>query len=223
MPDRPRFTRLDLWARREAEVLWVTLRALQALATHPPPKDDEDSLNWALAAHIRQAILVGRQAGEVSLDPPALEPKSMSVARVADGPDVRDRKRPDLVWAWCDDQAPPDRTPFLEIAIECKRLGGGDLCRLYVVNGVARFQNEEHAYAKHMRSAFMVGYLQGITVDAAEQRVAEALANEGLAPLIAPILPGTSFGQPLRRPYPVDPFALHHMWESVAAIPSPPA
>lgn len=206
MPDRPRFARIDLWARREAEVLSVTLRGLKGLATEPPPEDDEDSLNWALAAHIRKAVLAGRRAGEVSLEPPALEPKTMSVGPVSGGPEVRDRKRPDLVWTWCDEQAEVDEARFLEMVIECKRVGSGDLCRLYVANGVTRFQNEEHAYARHMRSAFMVGYLQGIAVDKAKQGVGTALKTHGLAPLTDPTRPGATFGQQLRRPYPVDPF-----------------
>jgi len=213
--DRPSFLQIDLWARREAEVLSVTLRGLKALAEEPPPGDDEDRLNWALADYIRLAVLAGRRAGEVSLEPPALEPRSMSIGPVAGGPAVRDRKRPDLVWAWCDDQAPSDQPSFLEMVIECKRVGAGKLCRLYVANGVVRFQNEEHAYAKHMRSAFMVGYLQDIAVDKAKQSVGEALKRAGLAPLADPTQPGATFGQQLRRPYRVDRVALHHLWQSV--------
>lgn len=215
VPDRPSFTQVDLWARREAEVLSVTLRGLEALAAEPPPEEDEDSLSWALAVYIRKAILEGRQAGEVSLDPPALEPKSMSVGSVAGGPAVRDHKRPDLAWAWCDDLASPDQPSFLEMVIECKRLAVGDLCRLYVVKGVARFQNDEHPYAKHMRSAFMVGYLQDISVDKARELVAKALKTEGLAPLDDAEHPEATFGQLLRRQYPVDPFTLHHLWQGV--------
>ena len=76
-----------------------------------------------------------------------------------------------------DDHAAPGGTPFLEMVIECKRLGDSDLCRLYVAKGVTRFQNDEHAYAKHMRSAFMVGYLQGVAVNKAKQRVSQGPAR----------------------------------------------
>jgi hypothetical protein len=215
VPSRPTFARVDLWAEREAQVLLVTLRGLKALAEEPPPADDEDSLNWALASHIRQAVLAGRRSGEVSLEPPVLEPRSMTVAPVSAGPAMRDRKRPDLVWSWCDDQASVGESPFLEMVIECKRLGTGELCRLYVAQGIVRFQNEEHAYAKLMRSAFMVGYLRGITAEDAARRVGRVLESERLAPLTNATRPGASFGQRLRRPYPVDPFDLHHLWQTV--------
>lgn len=199
----------------------MTLRALEALASDPPPEDDEDSLNWALAAHLRHAIFEARRVGEVSLEPPALEPKSMAVGAVSQGLQPRDRKRPDLTWQWCDDHAPLDDQPFLEMAIECKRLGPGDWCRLYVVNGVLRFQNEEHAYGKLMRSGFMVGYLQGISVADAEQAVSGALTGSGLAALGDPVHPGTTFCHELSRPYPVDPFTLHHMWRAITTSASP--
>jgi hypothetical protein len=118
---------------------------------------------------------------------------------------------------WCDDHASTHHSSFLEMVIECKRLGYGELCRLYVATGVVRFQNEDHAYAKHMRSAFMVGYLQDIAVEQAKQQVGEALESEGLEPLADPALTGAAFGQRLRRPYPADPFALHHLWQRVPA------
>jgi hypothetical protein len=215
VPSRPTFTEVDPWAQREAQVLSVTLQGLKALAEESPTADDEDTLNWALAAHIRQAVLAGRRTGDVSLEPPALEPRSMSVGPVSVGPETRDRKRPDLVWAWCDDQASVDQPSFLEMVIECKRLGSGDLCRLYVAKGVARFQNEEHAYAKHMRSGFMVGYLQEIAVDDAKRRVGKILKSEGLAPLTKATRPGATFDQRLRRPYAFDPFDLNHLWQCV--------
>lgn len=217
MPKLPSFARIDLWARREAEALSVTVRGLEALAAEPPPDGDEDSLNWALAHHIRHAVLAGRRAGEISLEPPTLEPRSPSTGPVALGPEERDRKRPDLVWHLCDDLAAPGDAPFLDLVVECKRLGGGGLSRLYVAKGVARFVNEEHAYAKGMRSAFMVGYLQNISADSAERGVAGALTSVGLAPLTDPTLPGATFGQELRRAFPADPFALHHLWHSVPA------
>lgn len=216
MAELPTFRQLDLWARREAEVLTVTMAGLRALAAEPPRHDDEDTLNWALAHHIRRAILDRRRAGTASIDPPALEPKSLSVAGgLAAGPAPRDRKRPDLVWQWVDEHATGDERPFLELVIECKRLGRGDLCRLYVANGVARFVNDEHAYAKHMRSGFMVGYLQDMSIVQAEQRVGKALDNQHLAALDHPTLRDATFGQRLRRPYPVDPFCLHHLWQAV--------
>ena len=188
---------------------------MRALATDPPEGDDEDTLNWALEHHIRHAILDRRRAGIASIDPPALEPKSTSVGALAAGPALRDRKRPDLVWAWIDEHAAGAERPFLEMVIECKRLGNGDLCRLYVANGVTRFVNEEHAYAKHMRSAFMVGYLQDMSVRQAEHRMSGVLRRERLAPLEDPALQNATFAQRLRRPYPVDPFCLHHLWQVV--------
>ena len=217
MSSRPSFFRIDLWARREAEVLAVTLSALKALAAQPPPQTDEDSLNWALAGHIREAILTGRRAGATSLEAPALEPKSLSVGPLDEGPAVRDRKRPDLVWTWANEHARIIEQSFLEMVIECKRLGDTELCRLYVANGVVRFKNEEHAYAKHMRSGFMVGYLQNIDSQKAREHVGRVLKNLGLADLGAPVLPGSCFRQDLRRPYPVDPFALNHLWQAIPA------
>jgi hypothetical protein len=103
------------------------------------------------------------------------------------------------------------------MVIECKRLGAGDLCRLYVAQGVARFFNEEHSYAKEMRSGFMVGYLQNISEADSRERVAQVLSDNGIAPLLDPVLAGSTFAQQLRRSYPIDPFCLHHVWHPIPA------
>ncbi len=63
--------------------------------------------------------------------------------------------------------------------IECKRIAGSDanLCRLYVVEGINRFQTGK--YAQDHRVAFMVGYLISCEAAAAVSGINKYLTGKG--------------------------------------------
>ncbi len=63
--------------------------------------------------------------------------------------------------------------------IECKRIAGSDtnLCRLYVVEGINRFQTGK--YAGNHRVGFMVGYLLSGDATAAVSGINRYLTNKG--------------------------------------------
>lgn len=63
--------------------------------------------------------------------------------------------------------------------IECKRIAGSDsnLCRLYVVEGIDRFQTGK--YAGNHRVGFMVGYLLSGDAAAAVSRINQYLTRKG--------------------------------------------
>ena len=63
--------------------------------------------------------------------------------------------------------------------IECKRIAGSDtnLCRLYVVEGINRFQTGK--YAGNHRVGFMVGYLLSDDATAAVSGINRYLTNKG--------------------------------------------
>ena len=63
--------------------------------------------------------------------------------------------------------------------IECKRIAGSDskLCRLYVVEGIDRFQTGK--YARNHRVGFMVGYLLSGDAAAAVSSINQYLTRKG--------------------------------------------
>lgn len=219
MSQRPRLSQLDLWATKESECLEVIRAAVGALAKEPGNDPDEDVLNRRLMRFIDSVLAARSRAGGSSLQPPAYEGRS-SPAPSDPLRASREFKRPDFTWLWIDDLAPNPRLSRREFAVECKRLTPGQRLRLYVTNGICRFQNTTHAYGKDMRSGAMVGYLQSIEMTPARTGVNNAAHAEGIAALdVLHQAEETSgvLAHQLARSYPVTPFALTHVWETVVA------
>lgn len=214
---RPRLSALPLWADREQECLEVLNEALSLLSTEPAQESDEDSINRRLMRCLDAVLHSRTRTRGTTIGPPAYESRS-SPAPSDPQRTSREFKRPDFIWLWIDDLAVDPKLSRREFVVECKRLGPDPFPRRYVTQGVRRFADPAHAYAKDMRSGAMVGYLQSISIDVATQQVNAVAATVDVPPLNCMTRNGedsATFEHQIARPFHARLFSLTHMWVRV--------
>jgi len=136
---------------------------------------------------------------------------------------AREKKRPDFQWGFINLQEPDDDRACMFYTVECKRLRSPERAdwvfnENYVNNGVARFAEADHGYAKSTDSAAMVGYVQDMSL---KDILAEVNASASARSLPALTLGSAGWqetgvsrlDQRLTRRCPmVSPFDLRHLW-----------
>jgi hypothetical protein len=211
---QPRLSRLRLWETMIGECEEVLVLALRELARDQALNRGEESLNRRLMRVIDAVIYDRRRDGGSMVGAPAFDSRS-SPAPSDEVRAGREFKRPDFAWLWIDDLATERTKSRREIPVECKRLADGAFLRRYADNGILRFVTVEHSYGKDMESGFMVGYLQGIGLDAAVEGVNAAVADHDLPAMAFIDRDGNDeakLSHDLDRPFAITPFRLLHIW-----------
>ena len=212
----PHLNMLRLWAKREGMCIAILERALRLLRVEKNLPVSEPDLNRRL-----YSCLLTAKSELYPKDPvmPILEcnnqpdPDDLSCA-------TRELKRPDFQWIYCDQYESDPQRRSKQFVVECKRLGkpfrADWVFNLnYVRNGICRFREPEHAYAKRFCSGAMVGYCQSMEPAQVLKEVNEEACRNSL-PHIVPIGQPASDCQKLEhtfdRSFPVSPFHLLHLW-----------
>ena len=206
-----------LWATREAKFLSIIERALTMLREADDPPETEVELNRRLYFYLLTASLELYPDDVVA---PITEcnnqPDADDEARAR-----REQKRPDFQWIYLDRYEPDPQRSSKQFVIECKRLGKAPrsdwvLNVNYTENGIRRFLDPEWAYAKQAPSGAMLGYWQSMEGEEVLREVNEGCHRRSIPNLV---LVGSwsskgigSFEHDLKRPFPISPFKLHHLW-----------
>lgn len=216
----PRITELDIWGRHEKEVLTILTEALLILCrTAGDLPDNETEINRELVLKMREVNWKRRKIGFGILNTISFEMKSQP--RNNNGPgSSRERKIPDIQWGFVDEHAMDPDSFECYYCIECKRLGKG-FNKLYVSEGIVRFTSKEYSYAKGVRSAAMVAYIQSMTMQEILVKVNNELTRRSIETISGPVgrwaVKGvTRLEQTLERPeVPPTPFQLRHFWADI--------
>ncbi len=219
---QPSISKLQTWRRHETVVLGVFSQALSDLRQQPDLPSGEDPLNRRLYFAVQRTNVGLCRSGNgipapvvyEACNQPDLDDESRA---------TREKKRPDFQWGFVNLQEPDDDRASMFYTVECKRLRSPERAdwvfnENYVNNGVARFVEAGHGYAKSADSAAMVGYVQDMSLKGILAEV-----NASASPKSLPALTLGSGGwqrkgvsrldQQLNRRSPmVSPLDLRHLW-----------
>lgn len=215
------FTSVDLWERHRVRCLALLREALAALDPGPAG-ESEAELNDRLYKALLTAHHAAELAGFPHLSVVVAEGQNPTVGGDLVGA-PRGRKIPDFYWAYIDHLSAEPTDCARQFVVECKRIApptpDWEFTARYVHSGIRRFIDEEHGYGKMTAAGAMVGYLQSMPDDEAEEKVAEVLAGAGLPALSrTPAMTGlVELTQTLVRTVPESPFQLTHHWVETAA------
>ena len=213
----PRLQSRNLWATRVAKCLSTIERALWLLRQiHDLPEAEVD-----LNRHLYFCLLAASRElypnDEIAPIPECNnQPDPDDEARAK-----REQKRPDFQWIYLDRYESDPQRSSKQFVVECKRLGKSRSVKWilnlnYTNNGIARFREPEHAYAKRFATGAMVGYWQSMRANEVLSEVNEGCRNKSLPDLIlvgAWNPGGTSrLEHSFERPFEISPFILYHFW-----------
>ncbi len=162
---RPCLSELDTWGNYEHRVMEVCAVALNLLCREDGLSSEEVDINRKLYFLIHRArkVLHAKNMGLPS--PPFFDANNCPDADDEERA-PRESTRPDITFAFYDDQeADPDRSAKF-FAVECKRLGLPSgrwvFNKNYIRRGVNRFIKPECGYGKSVKSGAMIGYIQSM-------------------------------------------------------------
>ena len=223
MSSQPRLSSVALWRNHERICLKLLQEALSTLVDEPTDKKETD-LNRSLFRAIIRASYEAERRGEHI---------PMVVLEGRNPPDLSDLERaerefkiPDFYWGYIDPLAADPNEAAKYFVVECKRLTEPRAwyTREYVKSGIVRFVSVSHGYGKGAASGAMVGYLQGIYLHNALDRVNSVAKNNTLPLLVLRGQDGESgaaLQHDLTRSFEGSPFHLIHIWSRIGPEPGP--
>ena len=156
-----------LWNRHEQLYTEVFEYALQRLAEIGCDVSHEDAISEALCPILNEVCFEERAKTKREIRTPDWEKKVQPVvsSELRGG---KASKRPDFTCKLFNPHASSSEEHELNLHIECKRLGKSTsrtwiLNENYVVDGIMRFDSDEHEYGKRVSSGIMVGYIISMT------------------------------------------------------------
>ncbi len=223
MSTQPRLSSVALWRDLERRCLKLLREALSTLVDEPTDEKETDLNRSLFRAIIRASHEAARRGEHIPMVvPEGRNPPDLSDLERAE----REFKIPDFYWGYIDPFAADPNEAAKCFVVECKRLTEprARYTQEYVKSGIVRFINVSHSYGKGAASGAMVGYLQGIYLDDALDRVNLAAKNNTI-PLLALRERDGEAGAELRhelyRSFQVSPFQLTHMWSRIGPEPNP--
>ncbi len=218
---RPRLLPALTWPKYETAVLAVFNEALLRLAQRKKLPQGEEPINFILYWICRDVHFEQLKAKKSI--PFVIEFDSTNQPEPDDTAESRRlKKRPDFACAITDEQAPDSRSSQIRYSLECKRLGkaegGWVLNENYSEQGIRRFMQAGHSYAKGCSSAAMIGYVQNMQPDQvltevndfAQQRTVPSLSRAAADWAEKNV---TALSQsPLTRDFDTKPLKLNHLW-----------
>jgi len=158
-----------LWERHERLYTEVFVCALLRLARSTCDVSHENIISEALCPILAEVcfeewVATGREVRTPDWEKP-IQPVSASELRGG-----KAGKRPDFTCKLINPQASSAEEYELQLHIECKRLGKPVSSKWifnenYVVEGILRFDSNEHEYGKCAMSGIMVGYIVSMTAN----------------------------------------------------------
>ena len=157
----------ELWKRHENIYIEVFTSALLVLMDSQCDKNDETAISEALCPILNSVCFEASRKMGCEIPTPYYEApiQPISVSELRGGKSV---KRPDFTCKLTNTMALSADEYTLPFHIECKRLGfltskTWILNENYVVNGIMRYDSNEHEYGKRAFSGLMIGYV--VTMD----------------------------------------------------------
>lgn len=161
----------DFWAKQEAILIRIIIRALEdlILETDLPIKENDISrkLHYSLMESRRKEKNCLWHFVSQCLNQPVLEDKFLSYV-------PREEKKPDFTWSINDNMS----NMLSYFNIECKRIeidSKRNFFKQYVEDGVLRFKSTEHRYSDSVPLGVMIGYLRNCKHDQAYSKINKIL------------------------------------------------
>ena len=217
---QPKLTSLGLWADFERRCLRLVREALATLTIESPSTVEIDlnrNLHSAITSAASKTTEYGPYFPAAMLDARNL-PSASDPAR-----SEREFKMPDISWAYVDTLADEGDDINKSFVVECKRLTMPSAVygRRYVRDGIDRFINSSHSYAKGMPSGAMVGYVQTILINDAIISVDTVTTTDTIPHLVLQqrdAEQSAEFSHILTRPTPQPTLRLIHLWGRVGPL-----
>jgi len=155
-----------MWEQHEKTYAEVFSRVLTKLASRNSVEGDEDTLSESLCPTIAQVCLDMERSGFGEIRHPVWEAPKQPVTE--EDLNNGNQKRPDFTCSLHNSYAITPDEHEIPFHIECKLLGEPTspswiLCKNYVTNGIARFDNRTHEYGRRAKSGIMIGYIISMT------------------------------------------------------------
>ncbi len=166
--NRPSLYAVDIWAQWEAGILEILEEALSQLDECLKKEYARDEYTENNITTVLHKLMRDIRFYEYKKICGIIQPQAQNEPINALGKQenlARLRKRPDLQWKFYDENADTPEKSQRSFTIECKCLSTTTEEKNYVENGISRFVLAEWGYGEGEKSAAMIGYIKGGTVD----------------------------------------------------------